>query len=249
MNKPSFPTIAKAYITQSFNNYNPYFYGGDGRHKGIDFGIMPNTPIYACMDGDVSVALNQRTGYGRHIRIIHPDGSMSIYGHLNTLLVSPGEWVASGQQIALSGGDPRDNVDGDGLSTGAHLHWEIRPKGGLTTDQTAVDPLEYCLQYIPEKIRLAEVTAAKGLRVRLSPGTGDILYANPRKTVVKVVETKDNWARLHSLRPEWTWMEYLYFTGDVINPPPATPVPDPAYTDAEKLDILWDAHPELNVVP
>lgn len=245
--KVAFPTIPTAPITQVFNNYNPALYGGDHRHKGIDYGILPNNPVYACMDGIVSVATNGQTGYGRHIRIQHDDGSLSIYGHLNKLLVSIGDMVEAGQEIGKSGGDPRDGVDGDGLSTGAHLHFEIRPPGAHGTDQSAVDPEKWLLQYIPAEIRTATVTAYSGLNVRSKPDANapkTRYNALQRRETVQVVELSGKWARLRSVRPEWCFSDWLEFTGEAETVEGA-PVVKPELTDAEKLERLWQAHPEL----
>jgi hypothetical protein len=242
----SFVTLANAIVTQAFGNYNPALYGGDRLHKGIDYGVMPNNPVYACMDGTVQTAINQQTGYGRHIRVLHGDGSLSIYGHLNRLLVASGDTVKAGQEIGKSGGDPRDGVDGDGLSTGAHLHWEIRPPHLHQSDQTAVDPMKWCLQYLPGRFEVAEVTAFNGLNVRSAPiATSTRLWAAKRKEVLQIVEKSNGWARIHSLRDEWVSMQYLFFTGEVIEVgQPETP--DVDLTMEEKVDILWGAHPELH---
>jgi hypothetical protein len=244
----SFPTIPGARVTQVFNNYNSALYGGDRKHKGIDYGIMPGTDVYACMPGVVHTATVAQTGYGRHVRILHPDGSMSIYGHLNIIMVNKGQSVEAGQLIGKSGGDPKDGVDGDGLSTGPHLHWEIRPPGRHASDQTAVDPLEYCLQYLDVRREAAEVIAYGGLNVRSQPNAGATkLSALYRKELVHVVERSGTWARLHSLRPEWVSATYLHFTGEIIEPKQqeAEPAKRPELTDAEKLKRLWDAHPEI----
>jgi murein DD-endopeptidase MepM/ murein hydrolase activator NlpD len=243
----SFPTISTARITQLFNNYNPSMYGGDGRHKGIDYGTPAGTPVYACMDGTVSVATVAQTGYGRHIRLQHLDGSMSIYGHLTKLLVRVGEQVRAGQEIGKSGGDPNDGIDGDGLSTGAHLHWEIRPPGKTSTDQGAVDPKEYCLQYVPAPVEFAECIAAVGLNVRSAPmTTAPSLFLLMRKETVRVVEHGvGGWVRLHGLRPEWCSSEYLHFTGNTRTMTVSVET-FPEWIDAEKLARLWAAHPELH---
>jgi murein DD-endopeptidase MepM/ murein hydrolase activator NlpD len=252
---PTFPTIRTAYITQVFNNYAPGSYGGDGRHKGIDYGISVGSPIYSCLPGVVELAQKQQTGYGRHVRVRHTDGSLGIYGHLNEIMVEVGAKLTDGQQIGKSGGDPRDNVDGDGFSTGAHLHWEIRPKG-VNTDQGAVDPFLYCLKYLPMKYETAEVTAPVGLNVRTEPSaSAPAMYTLKKREVVRVVEQSNGWARLQSLRPEWCSMTYLLLSGIIVNPDivvipdPDDPKPKPVveFTDKEKLDRLWKAHPELQI--
>ena len=241
----NFVTIPTAPVSQVFNNYNPGLYGGDGKHKGIDYAIAVGTPVFACLPGVVVVALENASGYGRHVRIKHFGGSHSIYGHLSELKVKLDDEVQAGQLIGLSGGDPKDNIPGDGLSTGAHLHWEIRPAGKTGTDQGAVDPMEYCLAVESRALRVAEVNAVNGLYVR--PGAaaaGSPLYTLKRKQVVRVIETKDGWARLNSLRPEWCSMSYLWFTGETI---PQVPEPEQVViSDAEKLIRLWNLHfPEV----
>lgn len=246
MLKTSFPTIPTALVTQIFGNYNPALYGGDHKHKGIDYGVIAGTPVYACMDGVVTIATSQQTGYGRHVRLVHDDGCMSIYGHLSTLMVKPGDYVKAGQQIGKSGGDPKDAIDGDGLSTGPHLHWEIRPAGLHASDQSAVDPMQYCLKYLPGSLQMAEVSAEGGLNVRDMPqATGRYLQSLFRKQSVKVVEIRDGWARLHSLRDEWVSAKYLFFTGEVIHVDDA-PAIKPELSLSEKVAMLWAAHPELH---
>jgi hypothetical protein len=251
MTNVSFVTIPTAPISQIFNNYNPASYGGDGRHKGIDYAIMAGNPVYACMDGTVKATILSQSGYGRHIQILHADGSVSYYAHLTKTLVSVGQIVKAGQEIGKSGGDPGDGVDGDGFSTGPHLHWEIRPPGQHGTDQNAVDPMEWCIKYIPDIQREAEVTAYLGLRVRSSPSTiyGTVLYSFPHRTKIRVVEEKDGWSRVLSIRSEWCSSEYLNFTGKIITPDiDDTPV-EKVYSYEEKVDLMWKEfiklHPEI----
>jgi murein DD-endopeptidase MepM/ murein hydrolase activator NlpD len=242
MTNVSFVTIPTAPITQIFNNYNPTSYGGDGRHKGIDYGIMAGNPVYSCMDGEVIATILSQSGYGRHIKIKHADGCISIYGHLTKTLVSVGQIVKAGQEIGKSGGDKYDGIDGDGFSTGAHLHWEIRPSTSLNTDQGAVDPEKWCLRYVRGIRKQAEITAYLGLRSRVSPVDGQTIYTIPHRSLIDVIEEKDGWCRLLSLRSEWCSKEYLRFTGIETNPEiPVEEVPVPKiYTDAEKLSLVWE---------
>ena len=68
-------------------------------------------------------------GYGECIIIDHGGGKTSLYGHMSTRKVSVGQTVTSGDVIGL--------VGSTGVSTGAHLHFEVRENG------TLVDPLNY----------------------------------------------------------------------------------------------------------
>ena len=89
-------------------------------HKGIDIAAKPGTPIYAVLDG-VVVFSGVQSGYGNVIVIEHPDFVMTVYAHNERNLVSLGDEVKKGQQIAELGNT--------GKSTGPHLHFEYRIKG------------------------------------------------------------------------------------------------------------------------
>lgn len=99
------------------------------RHYGIDIANSIGTPIYATTDG-VVVESGPASGFGMWIRLLHADGTISVYGHINESLVSEGEHVAAGEQIATMGNR--------GQSTGPHLHFEIWLHGA-----EKVDPLTW----------------------------------------------------------------------------------------------------------
>jgi LysM repeat protein len=87
-------------------------------------------PIYAAAAGTVlKVKLTNSTskwaygGAGNHLTILHPNGVVTMYGHIATSLVSPGEQVSQGQVIALMGGQP--GTPGAGLSSGCHIHFGV----------------------------------------------------------------------------------------------------------------------------
>ena len=98
-------------------------------HAGIDIANAVGTPILAVMDG-VVVDSGPASGYGNWIRIQHEDGTISLYGHMETLDVAVGQTVTAGQKIAGMGNR--------GFSTGSHLHFEIHPGG-----HGAVDPVPW----------------------------------------------------------------------------------------------------------
>jgi murein DD-endopeptidase MepM/ murein hydrolase activator NlpD len=231
----AFPTVPSARVSQVFGNSpktssGQFVYAGDHKHKGIDYAIVVGTPVYSAMDGKVEVADVRQTGYGRSVRIRNIDGSYAIYGHLSKHLVTVGEVVAAGQQIGFSGGDPNDKIDGDGMSTGAHLHFEIRPPGKTASDQTAVESIEYLMAYLPLEGKPYETTTT--LNVRTNPG-GPVLYTLQKRARVYVVEADASvsWLRLRALRPEWCSASYL----SPLFEQPASEEP----SDAEKLAILW----------
>ena len=94
-------------------------------HNGIDIANVPGTPIRAVSDGTV-IDSGPAQGYGQWIRIQHGDGSISVYGHMQSLYVAVGEQVQAGQTIAGMGSL--------GFSTGSHLHFEIWPDGANPVD-------------------------------------------------------------------------------------------------------------------
>ena len=95
-------------------------------HAGLDIGASWGSPIVAAGDGEV-VAAGWAGGYGREVRIAHAGGIVSLYGHMSSIVASPGSYVRQGQVIGY--------VGSSGLSTGPHVHFEVRENG------TPVNPL------------------------------------------------------------------------------------------------------------
>jgi murein DD-endopeptidase MepM/ murein hydrolase activator NlpD len=98
-------------------------------HAGIDLANSIGTPIYAVSDG-VVIDAGPTSGYGMWVKLRHADGTVTLYGHVNTTLVSVGERVMAGDQIATMGNR--------GFSTGPHLHFEV-----LLGGTERVDPLPW----------------------------------------------------------------------------------------------------------
>ncbi|WP_037332114.1 M23 family metallopeptidase [Saccharopolyspora rectivirgula] len=108
--RPKFVKPAEGYFTSGFG-------GRWGTiHYGIDIANSKGTPIYSVADG-VVIEAGPASGFGLWVRVQHEDGSISVYGHVNTILVNEGETVKAGDQIATMGNR--------GFSTGPHLHFEI----------------------------------------------------------------------------------------------------------------------------
>lgn len=95
-------------------------------HPGTDLPTPVGTPVRSAAGG--YVAWN-RTGkqYGNYIMVIHPGGIATIYAHLSGFTARPDTYVERGDIIGYSGGRPGD--EGAGLSTGPHLHFEVRQNG------------------------------------------------------------------------------------------------------------------------
>ena len=120
--------ISGGRISSYFGKRNKPTAGASTYHQGIDWATPVGTSVMASCGGTVSKA-GWASGYGYCVFIDHEDGKQTRYGHLSKVLVKVGQKVRQGEKIALSGNT--------GVSTGAHLHFEIRVNG------TAVDPLKY----------------------------------------------------------------------------------------------------------
>ena len=90
-------------------------------HWGMDFTAPRGTPVYATGDGVVSRADNNASGYGKHVRVEHGYGYMSLYGHLSKYNVTPGQRVERGDLIGF--------VGSTGRSEAPHLHYEVWKDG------------------------------------------------------------------------------------------------------------------------
>jgi len=90
-------------------------------HYGMDFTAPRGTPIYASGDGKVTRADNRSAGYGKHIRIDHGYGYVSLYAHLSKYNVKRGQKVQRGDLIGF--------VGSTGRSQAPHLHYEIFKDG------------------------------------------------------------------------------------------------------------------------
>jgi murein DD-endopeptidase MepM/ murein hydrolase activator NlpD len=110
LQQPLFVMPTKGIFTSNFG------YRWGVLHAGIDLANSIGTPIYAVSDG-VVIASGPTAGYGMWVKLRHADGTVTLYGHVNTTLVSVGQRVMAGDQIATMGNR--------GDSTGPHLHFEV----------------------------------------------------------------------------------------------------------------------------
>lgn len=119
---------ANGRITSGFGSRVHPILGYRRFHGGVDFGASHGTTIRAADSGRVIFA-GWYGGYGQAVIIDHGGGLTTLYGHASRLSVREGQSVQQGQAIAA--------VGSTGLSTGPHLHFEVRRNG------TPVNPMQY----------------------------------------------------------------------------------------------------------
>ena len=98
-------------------------------HYGMDFTAPRNTPIYAASDGKVIRADSRSSGFGKHIRIDHGFGYVTLYAHLDKYNVRRSQKVKKGDIIGY--------VGNTGRSQAPHLHYEVRK------DKRRVNPINF----------------------------------------------------------------------------------------------------------
>jgi murein DD-endopeptidase MepM/ murein hydrolase activator NlpD len=119
LQQPLFVMPVKGVFTSNFG------YRWGVLHAGIDLANSIGTPIHAVSDG-VVIAAGPTAGYGMWVKLRHADGTVTLYGHVNTTMVTVGERVMAGDQIAT--------VGNRGNSTGPHLHFEVLLGGSQRVD-------------------------------------------------------------------------------------------------------------------
>jgi murein DD-endopeptidase MepM/ murein hydrolase activator NlpD len=115
-------------LTSSFGSRISPITGNQSFHKGLDLAASAGTEVFAARDGTV-VECGENAIFGKYIIINHGDNWVSLYGHLSEILIPLQSAVQSGRLIG--------KVGSTGLSTGPHLHFELRQNG------QAKDPGEY----------------------------------------------------------------------------------------------------------
>jgi murein DD-endopeptidase MepM/ murein hydrolase activator NlpD len=122
----SYPSSGR--ITSPFGHRVHPILGYRRFHAGVDFGASHGSPIRAA-DSGVVIFAGWYGGYGRSVIVNHGGGLTTLYAHASRLYVSEGQTVQRGEAIAAIGST--------GLSTGPHLHFEVRVNGN------PVDPMGY----------------------------------------------------------------------------------------------------------
>lgn len=116
---------------------SPYGRRGRGIHTGIDIVAPAKTPIYASFSGVVRLS-KPYSGYGNTIVVRHNNGMETVYTHNSKNLVKVGQYVGSGERIALCGRT--------GNATTDHLHFEVRINGQTIDPELIVDVNNKTLQ-------------------------------------------------------------------------------------------------------
>lgn len=124
----------EVYVRPAEGRFTSGFGGRWGAvHYGVDIANAIGTPIYAVTDGVVEDA-GPASGFGLWVVLRHPDGSHSVYGHVNRMFVKVGDKVTAGEQIA--------EIGNRGESTGPHLHFEI-----WLPDGTKINPQPWLAEH------------------------------------------------------------------------------------------------------
>jgi len=122
------PVASRVRLTSPYGMRRHPVSGRTKMHTGIDWAAARGTPILSAADGVVKKATRMR-GYGNIVIIEHDFGLETYYAHLNSIDVRQGQRVSRGQKIGGMGTT--------GVSTGVHLHYEVRVNG------QPVNPITY----------------------------------------------------------------------------------------------------------
>jgi len=129
---PAIQPVSKQDLTRMASGYGwrlDPFTKARKMHKGMDFTSPKGTPIYATGNGKVIRADSRATGFGKHIRIDHGFGYVTLYAHLSKYNVKKGKQVKRGDLIGY--------VGSTGRSQAPHLHYEVR------YNKRAINPINF----------------------------------------------------------------------------------------------------------
>ena len=173
-------------VTSNFGMRRHPILGYTRMHAGIDFKASHGTPIVAVSDGKVSAA-GRSGGCGIAVRLEHGGGLSTRYCHMSRMAVAPGMSVRRGQVIGY--------VGSTGLSTGAHLHYEMY-RGGRAINPSSVQFVSRALlsgteliDFQRQLLRLKDIEAGAALQ-DLAPVEGEV------KEPVREIEKVDAARRL-----------------------------------------------------
>ncbi len=126
--KIGWPCPASHRISSGFGPRNTGIAGASKVHKGIDIPVASGSSVVSAEDGTV-IAVSYNSARGYYCMVNHGGGLTTLYQHCSRIIVSVGDTVTKGQELAKSGST--------GISSGPHLHFEVRVNG------TPVNPLNY----------------------------------------------------------------------------------------------------------
>ena len=162
-------------------------------HRGVDLVTAPSTgPLYAFVTGDVihakeGVKGSGFGGYGIVVAIKDDKGYLHCYAHLSKVMVQVGDKVLRGEEVGLQGSS--------GLSTGAHLHYEIRkassPSFGYTLSESGVvEPTKYLQGYYSkEELPKVDIKDANAIIEKyLKPAWGAAKTPEEKKEIGRLAD-------------------------------------------------------------
>ncbi|NOR29054.1 MAG: peptidoglycan DD-metalloendopeptidase family protein [Lutibacter sp.] len=129
---PAIQPVKKEDLTRMASGYgwrSDPFTKARKKHWGMDFTAPRGTPIYASGDGKIIRADQRSSGYGKHVRINHGFGYISLYAHMSKYNVRKGQKVKRGDLIGF--------VGNTGRSQAPHLHYEIIKNG------SKINPIDF----------------------------------------------------------------------------------------------------------
>jgi murein DD-endopeptidase MepM/ murein hydrolase activator NlpD len=166
-----------------------------GYHTGIDIGgIGEGAPVLAPRDA-TAVLAGWNGGYGNCVILETSDGVRWLFGHLSSVAVAQGDTVVRSQEIGGAGTT--------GVSTGVHLHYEIR------RGDDDIDPVPFLLPAAPPAATTLTAVVAEDLNLRTGPSKNDpVIMTLPAGTTVQVGQ--DGWLPVwYEGRQGWMFAEFL----------------------------------------
>ena len=164
--------VKYANVTSGYGNRRHPILGYTRKHNGVDYGLPTGTPVWSVGDGRV-VRAGRNGGYGNFISVRHSNGWVSQYAHLHKILVRVGQKVSQKEIIG--------QVGSTGMSTGPHLHYELKKDGRYVNPQKQKfargkalkgAELERFKKSIPELLGKMSQPAVAGNKARFEPWEG-----------------------------------------------------------------------------
>jgi murein DD-endopeptidase MepM/ murein hydrolase activator NlpD len=152
------PLVGAYTVSSGFGLRPDPFTAQESFHSGVDLAAEKGTPVLAAANGKV-LKIDHDTdhsSFGNYIEILHPNGVITLYGHLSEILINESQVLKKGDLIGL--------VGNTGRSSGPHLHFEVR------VDGKSIDPMLSGISPIsikPNRIALSPVTSE--VRLRCAP--------------------------------------------------------------------------------